>query len=107
MTIRIAVMGVGRIGRMHAELLAHRVEGAELAMVQDVNETAATRPCRPMMVERRWSSGWRPGNRSARHGRWRRPRSAEHRVAELWARTSRADLWNRVRHVSMQLITTP
>jgi myo-inositol 2-dehydrogenase / D-chiro-inositol 1-dehydrogenase len=42
MTIRIAVMGVGRIGRMHAELLAHRVEGAELAMVQDVNETAAS-----------------------------------------------------------------
>ncbi|HEY5860441.1 MAG TPA: inositol 2-dehydrogenase [Actinomycetota bacterium] len=41
MTVRVAVMGVGRIGRMHAELLAHRVDGAELAMVQDVNRAAA------------------------------------------------------------------
>ena len=41
MTVRVAVMGVGRIGRMHAELLAHRVDGAELAMVQDVDGDAA------------------------------------------------------------------
>ncbi|MGD9702101.1 MAG: inositol 2-dehydrogenase [Acidimicrobiia bacterium] len=41
MTVRIGVLGVGRIGRMHAELLAHRVEGASLAMVQDVNGVAA------------------------------------------------------------------
>jgi myo-inositol 2-dehydrogenase/D-chiro-inositol 1-dehydrogenase len=33
--LRIAVVGVGRIGRMHAELLAHRVRGAELAAVCD------------------------------------------------------------------------
>jgi myo-inositol 2-dehydrogenase / D-chiro-inositol 1-dehydrogenase len=34
--IRIAVLGAGRIGRMHAELLAKRVAGAELACVFDV-----------------------------------------------------------------------
>jgi myo-inositol 2-dehydrogenase / D-chiro-inositol 1-dehydrogenase len=34
--IRIAVLGAGRIGRMHAELLAKRVPGAELACVFDV-----------------------------------------------------------------------
>ncbi len=34
--VRIAVLGTGRIGRMHAELLAHRVSGARLAAVYDV-----------------------------------------------------------------------
>jgi myo-inositol 2-dehydrogenase/D-chiro-inositol 1-dehydrogenase len=33
--VRIGVVGVGRIGRMHAELLARQVPGAELAMVHD------------------------------------------------------------------------
>ena len=33
--VRIGVIGVGRIGRMHAELLARQVPGAELAMVHD------------------------------------------------------------------------
>lgn len=41
MTIRIAVLGVGRIGRMHAQLIAREVPGAALAMVQDVNGDAA------------------------------------------------------------------
>ncbi|MFM7686763.1 MAG: inositol 2-dehydrogenase [Actinomycetota bacterium] len=41
MTIRIAVLGVGRIGRMHAQLIARQVPGAALAMVQDVNGDAA------------------------------------------------------------------
>ncbi len=41
MTIRIAVLGVGRIGRMHAQLIARQVPGAALAMVQDVNGEAA------------------------------------------------------------------
>ncbi|MEY4175073.1 MAG: hypothetical protein RI900_2238 [Actinomycetota bacterium] len=41
MTIRIAVLGVGRIGRMHAQLLARQVPGASLSMVQDVNADAA------------------------------------------------------------------
>ena len=33
--LRVAVIGVGRIGRMHAELLAHRVPGVALASVYD------------------------------------------------------------------------
>ena len=41
MTIRIAVLGVGRIGRMHAQIIARQVPGAALAMVQDVNGDAA------------------------------------------------------------------
>ncbi len=39
--VRIAVLGVGRIGKMHAELLARQIPGAALAMVQDVNGQAA------------------------------------------------------------------
>jgi myo-inositol 2-dehydrogenase / D-chiro-inositol 1-dehydrogenase len=41
MTLRIAVLGAGRIGKMHAELLARQVHGASLAMVQDINGDAA------------------------------------------------------------------
>ncbi len=41
MTLRIAVLGVGRIGKMHAELLSRQVSGASLAMVQDINGDAA------------------------------------------------------------------
>ncbi|MFQ5556314.1 MAG: inositol 2-dehydrogenase [Acidimicrobiales bacterium] len=37
----IAVFGTGRIGRMHAELIAHRVPGARLAGVFDVAAGAA------------------------------------------------------------------
>jgi myo-inositol 2-dehydrogenase/D-chiro-inositol 1-dehydrogenase len=40
--VRIGVIGVGRIGRMHAELLARRVDGAALAAVSDLHaQTAA------------------------------------------------------------------
>ena len=39
--LRVAVIGVGRIGRMHAELLAHRVPGLALASVYDVAPEAA------------------------------------------------------------------
>jgi myo-inositol 2-dehydrogenase/D-chiro-inositol 1-dehydrogenase len=39
--VRIGVIGVGRIGRMHAELLARQVPGAELAMVHDAFAPAA------------------------------------------------------------------
>jgi myo-inositol 2-dehydrogenase/D-chiro-inositol 1-dehydrogenase len=39
--VRIGVIGVGRIGRMHAELLAHQVPGAELAMVHDAAPATA------------------------------------------------------------------
>jgi len=39
--VRVGVIGTGRIGRMHADLLARRVTGAALAVVQDVVEDAA------------------------------------------------------------------
>ncbi len=41
MTLRIAVLGVGRIGQMHVELLARQVPGASVTMVQDINADAA------------------------------------------------------------------
>lgn len=41
MTVRIAVAGVGRIGRMHAGIIARDIEGAALAGVFDVNTEAA------------------------------------------------------------------
>jgi myo-inositol 2-dehydrogenase/D-chiro-inositol 1-dehydrogenase len=40
-TLRIAVLGVGRIGKMHVELLSRQVPGASVAMVQDINADAA------------------------------------------------------------------
>jgi len=39
--VRIGLLGCGRIGRMHAELIARQVEGAELAVVYDVVDAAA------------------------------------------------------------------
>ena len=39
--VRIGVLGVGRIGRMHARLLAHDVPGAVLGVVYDVDAQAA------------------------------------------------------------------
>jgi myo-inositol 2-dehydrogenase/D-chiro-inositol 1-dehydrogenase len=43
MTVRIAVLGAGRIGRLHAELLAWQVPGAAVAGVYDVDMSAAAR----------------------------------------------------------------
>jgi myo-inositol 2-dehydrogenase/D-chiro-inositol 1-dehydrogenase len=40
-TVRIGVVGVGRIGRMHASLLMHQVPGASVAMVHDAHEDTA------------------------------------------------------------------
>jgi myo-inositol 2-dehydrogenase/D-chiro-inositol 1-dehydrogenase len=40
--VSVAVLGTGRIGAMHAELLAERVEGATLAAVYDANAEAAS-----------------------------------------------------------------
>jgi myo-inositol 2-dehydrogenase/D-chiro-inositol 1-dehydrogenase len=40
-TVRIGVLGTGRIGRMHAELLAQRVPGAAVSGVYDVSAGAA------------------------------------------------------------------
>jgi myo-inositol 2-dehydrogenase / D-chiro-inositol 1-dehydrogenase len=39
--LRIGIIGVGRIGRMHAELIAHQVPGAALGAVYDPYEPAA------------------------------------------------------------------
>jgi myo-inositol 2-dehydrogenase/D-chiro-inositol 1-dehydrogenase len=39
--LRVGILGVGRIGRMHAELIAHQVDGLDLAIVHDVNGAAA------------------------------------------------------------------
>jgi myo-inositol 2-dehydrogenase/D-chiro-inositol 1-dehydrogenase len=39
--VRIGVLGCGRIGRLHAELLARRVAGATLVAVQDVVPSAS------------------------------------------------------------------
>jgi myo-inositol 2-dehydrogenase/D-chiro-inositol 1-dehydrogenase len=39
--MRIAVLGAGRIGRLHAELLARQVPGAELAGVYDIDARLA------------------------------------------------------------------
>ena len=39
--VRVGVIGAGRIGRMHAELLARQVPGARLTAVQDADEDTA------------------------------------------------------------------
>lgn len=39
--IRVGILGVGRIGRMHAALVARQVDGLELAGVYDVNAATA------------------------------------------------------------------
>jgi myo-inositol 2-dehydrogenase / D-chiro-inositol 1-dehydrogenase len=41
MALNIGLIGVGRIGKLHAEHLAHRVPGAKLRVIADVNEKAA------------------------------------------------------------------
>jgi myo-inositol 2-dehydrogenase/D-chiro-inositol 1-dehydrogenase len=41
--VRIGLVGLGRIGRMHAELLAHQVGRAEIAAVSDVDAGVAER----------------------------------------------------------------
>jgi myo-inositol 2-dehydrogenase/D-chiro-inositol 1-dehydrogenase len=38
--VRVAVLGLGRIGRMHADLLAREVDGAEVAVAADVVDAA-------------------------------------------------------------------
>src|SRR5262245_37117676 len=41
--VRVGVLGTGRIGAMHARLLAHELPRAELVMVYDASPEAATR----------------------------------------------------------------
>jgi myo-inositol 2-dehydrogenase / D-chiro-inositol 1-dehydrogenase len=40
-TLRVGVIGVGRIGRMHAALLARQIDGASVAAVHDPNDEFA------------------------------------------------------------------
>jgi myo-inositol 2-dehydrogenase / D-chiro-inositol 1-dehydrogenase len=40
-TLRMGVIGVGRIGRMHADLLARQVPGASVTLVHDAHEDTA------------------------------------------------------------------
>jgi myo-inositol 2-dehydrogenase/D-chiro-inositol 1-dehydrogenase len=49
--VRVGVLGTGRIGSMHAELLAHQVDGATLAVVYDVDATLAGTVARRLRVE--------------------------------------------------------
>ncbi len=46
--VRIGVIGAGRIGRMHAELLARQVPGARLTAVQDADEDTARNVAAPL-----------------------------------------------------------
>ncbi len=41
MTKKIAIMGLGRIGRMHAEMISHRVDGLEVGLVFDAVQSTA------------------------------------------------------------------
>jgi myo-inositol 2-dehydrogenase/D-chiro-inositol 1-dehydrogenase len=47
-TVRIGVIGAGRIGRMHAELLARQVPGARLTAIQDADEDTARSVAAPL-----------------------------------------------------------
>ncbi len=49
--LRVAVVGTGRIGAMHAELLAHDVPGAALAAVHDPDRASAARVGAQLGVE--------------------------------------------------------
>jgi myo-inositol 2-dehydrogenase/D-chiro-inositol 1-dehydrogenase len=49
--LKVGVLGAGRIGSMHAELLANRVPGAVLATVYDVDQASAEVTARRLGVE--------------------------------------------------------
>ena len=39
--IKLGVIGVGRIGRLHVENICYRIPGAEVTTITDINKTAA------------------------------------------------------------------
>ena len=41
MTKKIAILGLGRIGRMHAEILSHRIDGIDVTLLFDAYEQSA------------------------------------------------------------------
>ncbi len=53
--VRVAVFGVGRLGRRHAEVIARRVPKAELVAIVDANPAAAETAASALGVNR-WSS---------------------------------------------------
>ena len=65
--VRIGVIGAGRIGRMHAELLARQVPGARLTAVQDADEDTARSVAAPLGRSARADCGRRL--RGRRRGR--------------------------------------
>lgn len=48
--LRLGLIGAGRIGRLHAENLARRIQGVELLAVADVVEDAAAKLCRELGI---------------------------------------------------------
>lgn len=54
-TVRVGVIGAGRIGKIHAENLATRVPGAEVAAIADVNLVAAQELAEKIHIANAWS----------------------------------------------------
>jgi myo-inositol 2-dehydrogenase/D-chiro-inositol 1-dehydrogenase len=52
MTLRMGILGVGRIGRLHAEHLSFRVPGAEVSAICDVKQEAAREVADQLRVPR-------------------------------------------------------
>jgi myo-inositol 2-dehydrogenase/D-chiro-inositol 1-dehydrogenase len=57
-SLSVGLIGTGRIGRLHAEHLGHRIPEARLLTVSDVNESAA-RACAQACGIPRWESDYR------------------------------------------------
>ena len=57
-TIRVGVIGAGRIGRVHAENLAYRLPGVELVTVADPVASAAQDCARTLRLDR-WTADYR------------------------------------------------
>src|SRR5438094_734951 len=57
MTLKVGLIGAGRIGRKHAETLAYRVRGAELAAVADADGVTA-REVAGAVGGRRWMADY-------------------------------------------------
>jgi myo-inositol 2-dehydrogenase/D-chiro-inositol 1-dehydrogenase len=53
--VRVAVFGVGRLGRRHAEVIAYQVPNADLVAIVDANPAAAESVATALGIER-WSS---------------------------------------------------
>jgi myo-inositol 2-dehydrogenase/D-chiro-inositol 1-dehydrogenase len=52
-TVRVGVAGVGRIGRMHAAILARQIPGATVVAVADVDESSAWQVASELQVDAR------------------------------------------------------